>query len=93
MGFYITKSGKLFGAAVAAWFGTKMLQKYQESQEDPNRIHSLEEMDLPESFKSAMRNAAFCDDKKEFLRVLEHFQITEDPYVRRRLWELSGGKG
>ena len=91
MGFYINRTGKLFGAGLAAWVGAKLFQKYQESQDDSNGIHSLEDMDLPDSFKKAIRNAAFCGDKRTFLEVLDHYQVPHDSHIRRRLWALAGG--
>lgn len=96
MGGYLNNTGKIFFGSLAAWAGAKLFQKYQESSASEEKvgdaIKSLEDMDLPESFKTSMREAAFIGDKRAFLDVLNTWQIPQDNHIRRRLWELAGGE-
>lgn len=94
MSGYLNNTGKIFIGSLVAWIGARLFKSHAESHHPKtgDDIESLEDMDLPDEFKSALRSTAGREDTQAFLGVLEAWQIPRDEHIRSRLWHLSGGK-
>ena len=89
MAAYINLTGKIFGASLAAWLGSKLLERVSESrQESSDPLEGV----MDPGLRASLTALAQAGEVAGFVVLLKSNGYPQDTEFMKNLWFYLGGK-
>lgn len=89
MAAYINLTGKIFGASLAAWLGSKLLERVSESrQESSDPLEGV----MDPGLRASLAALAQAGEVAGFVVLLKSNGYPQDTEFMKNLWFYLGGK-